>query len=257
MKHFAPCAQTREADLKVMIFGATGMVGQGVLRECLLDSDIEIVLAVGRRATGKPDGKLRELVVSDLADLAMVEDRLSGYDACFFCLGVSSVGLGEAEYRRLTYDLTLSVARTLFQLNPMMTFSYVSGTGTDSSEHGRTMWARVKGSTENALLRMGFRAAYMFRPGYIQPLHGIRTKTRWYGVLYAVAAPLYPLLKALFPRYVTTTEKLGRAMINVAQSGAPKSVLESDDINALANQSSWPISATSRQAGGANPEPNP
>jgi uncharacterized protein YbjT (DUF2867 family) len=217
--------------MKAILLGATGMVGQGVLRECLLDSEVQSVLTVGRSATGQQHEKLHEIVHNDLFDLSAIEGMLSGYDACFFCLGVSAVGMSEEAYRRLTYDLTTSVAKTLARLNQAMTFIYVSGAGTDSGEQGRIMWARVKGKTENALLQMPFRAAYMFRPGYIQPLHGIRTKTKWYGVLYSVMGPLYPLWKFLFPKYVTTTECIGRAMLKVAKRGAPKSVLENQDIN--------------------------
>src|ERR1700686_396699 len=147
------------------------MVGQGVLRECLLDPEVETVLTIGRSATAQQHEKQREIVHTDLSDLSAIEGTLSGYDACFFCLGVSAVGMKEEAYRRLTYDLTISVARILSRLNPGMTFIYVSGAGTDSTERGRTMWARVKGKTENALLQMPFKAAYMFRPGYIQPLH--------------------------------------------------------------------------------------
>ena len=219
--------------MKVILLGATGMVGQGALRECLLDPEVESVLTIGRSATAQQHERLHEIVLTELFDLSSAEARLSGYDACFFCLGVSSVGMKEEAYRHVTYDLTIAVATTLFRLNPGMTFLYVSGANTDSSEQGRAMWARVKGKTENALLRMPFKAAYMFRPGYIQPLHGIRTKTRWYGVVYAMIAPLYPVLKLLFPRYVTTTECLGRAMLHVAKRGAPKSVLENQDINSL------------------------
>jgi hypothetical protein len=207
------------------------MVGQGVLRECLLDPEVESVLALGRNATAQQHGKMQEIMLNDMFDLSSIEGKLSGYDTCFFCLGVSSVGMKEEAYRRVTYDLTVAVAGTLLRLNPGMTFIYISGANTDSTERGRAMWARVKGKTENELLRMPFKAAYMFRPGYIQPLHGIRTKTRWYGAVYAIMAPLYPVLKLLFPRYVTTTECLGRAMLNVAKHGAPKSVLENDDIN--------------------------
>ena len=219
--------------MKVILFGATGMVGQGVLRECLLDSGVEQVLVIGRSATGQQHMKLQEILSADLFDLSAVERSLSGFDACFFCLGVSAAGMSEQDYRRLTYDLTLSVAKTLSRLNPGVTFVYVSGAGTDSSERSRMMWARVKGKTENDLLKMPFRAAYMFRPGYIQPLHGIRTKTKWYGVLYAVMGPLYPLWKRLLPKYVTTTECVGRAMLNVARHGAPKRCLENEDINGL------------------------
>jgi uncharacterized protein YbjT (DUF2867 family) len=219
--------------VKVILFGATGMVGQGVLRECLLDSGVEQVLAIGRSATGQQHAKLQEIVQSDLFDLSSIEGRLAGFDACFFCLGVSAAGMSEQDYRRITYELTMSVAKTLARLNPAMTFIYVSGAGTDSAERSRMMWARVKGKTENDLLKMPFRAAYMFRPGYIQPLHGIRTKTRWYGALYAVMGPLYPIWKRLLPNYVTTTECVGRAMLNVARHGAPKRFLENQDINGL------------------------
>jgi uncharacterized protein YbjT (DUF2867 family) len=234
--------------MNVILFGATGMVGQGVLRECLLDPEIESILAVGRSPIAQQHEKLHEVVVKDLTDLSSVAGRLSGYDACFFCLGTSAVGMSEDDYRRVTYDLTLSVATTLLKLNPAMTFVYVSGAGTDSTEHGRMMWARVKGKTENALLAMPFKAAYMFRPGYIQPMHGVRTKTRWYGALYALMAPLYPLLKRVAPGLVTTTEQLGRAMISVATTGAPKRVLESNDINAIPP---GPPSDSNRAAGGA------
>lgn len=231
--------------MNVILFGATGMVGQGVLRECLLDPEVESVLAIGRSAIEQQHEKLRDIVLKTLTDLSSVENRLSGYDACFFCLGVSSAGMSEDDYRRVTYDLSLSVAATLARLNPAMTFIYVSGAGTDSSEHGRMMWARIKGKTENALLAMPFKAAYMFRPGYIQPMHGVRTKTKWYGTAYAIMAPLYPLLRRLFPRYVTTTEQLGRAMISVAKTSATKRVLESNDINAV---SAKPLSGTDRAA---------
>jgi uncharacterized protein YbjT (DUF2867 family) len=219
--------------VKVILFGATGMVGRGVLRECLLDPDVETVLAIVRSSSLPQHDKLREIVQHDLSDLSAIEARLSGYDACFFCLGVSAVGMNEEAYRRLTYDLTVSVARTLGKLNPTMTFIYVSGAGTDSTERGRIMWARVKGRTENALLQMGFKAAYLFRPAYIQPLHGVRTKTAWYGAAYALMKPLYSLLKMLFPNYVTTTECVGRAMLNVTKRGFPKPVLENRDINVM------------------------
>jgi uncharacterized protein YbjT (DUF2867 family) len=219
--------------MKVILFGATGMVGQGVLRECLLAGDVDSVLAIGRTGTGQQHAKLQEMVRSDLFDLSPMEGRLLGFDACFFCLGVSAAGMSEQDYRRITYQLTMSVARALVKLNPTMTFIYVSGAGTDSSERSRMMWARVKGKTENDLLKISFRAAYMFRPGYIQPQHGIRTKTKWYGALYAVMGPLYPIWKRLLPKYVTTTECVGRAMLNVVRHGAPKRFLENQDINGL------------------------
>jgi uncharacterized protein YbjT (DUF2867 family) len=219
--------------MKVILFGATGMVGQGVLRECLLSPDVESVLTIGRTVTGQASPKLQEIAQKDLANLSAVENQLTGYDACFFCLGVSSAGMNEQDYTRITYDLTLTVARTLLKLNTNMTFVYVSGTGTDSTEKGRSMWARVKGRTENYLLRLGFKAAYMFRPGYIQPLDGIKTKTSLYAAIYAVLGPLYPLLKAIAPSYVTTTRQVGRAMIRVALQGAQKTHLENRDINTL------------------------
>ena len=209
------------------------MVGQGVLRECLLDPNVESVLAIVRNSCLPQHERLREIVHQDVSDLSMIEDRLSGYDACFFCLGVSSVGMKEEAYRRVTYDLTISVARTLAKLNPPMTFIYVSGAGTDSTERGRLMWARVKGRTENALLQMPFKAVFLFRPGYVQPLHGIRTKTRLYGAAYALMRPLYPLWKMLFPNYVTTTECVGRAMLSVTKQGFPTPVLENRDINQM------------------------
>ena len=217
--------------MKVILFGATGMVGQGVLRECLLDPQVESVLSVGRSATGQQHAKLRELVHKDMFDYAGIEDQLAGYDACFFCLGDSSAGMAEDKYRHITYDLTMTAAQTLVKVNPQMTFIYVSGLGTDSSESGRTMWARVKGKTENDLLKLPFRAAYMFRPGGIAPLHGVRSKTRIYQAIYTVMGPLFLLGYKWFPKYVTTTEQLGRAMIKVVRDGYPKKILESLDIN--------------------------
>lgn len=216
--------------MKAILFGASGMVGQGVLRECLLDPDITTILAIGRTPLGQQHEKLREIVRADLFDVAPIEDQLRGYDSCFFCLGVSSAAMTEADYRRVTYDLTLAAAQTLARLNPDMTFLYISGLGTDSTGRGRTMWARVKGQTENALLRLPFKGAYMFRPGYIQPLHGVKSKTNWYRLLYAIVSPIYPLVQTLFPNYVITTEQLTRAMILVARHGAPKPVLEIEDI---------------------------
>ena len=217
--------------MNVLLFGATGMIGQGVLRECLHDPDVRSVLSIGRSATGQRHVKLRELIHRDFLDFSPIEGELSGFDACFFCLGVSSAGMKEEDYRRVTYDFTMAAARTLARLNPNMTFVYVSGMGTDSSERGRTMWARVKGKTENELLRLPFKAAYMFRPGLIVPLHGIKSKTRIYRLFYAATGPLLGLLNAAFPKYVTTTEQVGRAMIRVAKQGAPKPVLENSDIN--------------------------
>jgi uncharacterized protein YbjT (DUF2867 family) len=219
--------------MKVILFGATGMVGQGVLRECLLDPGVESVLAVGRSPTGQKHAKLREIVHGNFTDFSAIESELTGYDACFFCLGVSSVGVDEARYRHLTYDITMAAATTLAKLNPGMVFTYVTGRGTDSTEQGSLMWARVKGKTENDLLKLPFKAAYMFRPAGIQPLHGIRSKTAWYQAVYVIAAPLLTLLNRIAPKYVTTTEQVGRAMIKVARDGFPRPVLESEDINAI------------------------
>jgi uncharacterized protein YbjT (DUF2867 family) len=219
--------------VKVLLFGATGMVGQGVLRECLLDSRVDAVLVVGRTSVRQGSEKLQEILLPNVAELTNVEDRLQGYDACFFCLGVSSAGMSEAEYRRVTHDLTIGVAETLVRLNPAMTFAYITGAGTDSTEQGRRMWARVKGQTENELLRMPFKAAYMFRPGVIQALHGIRPKSRTYRVLYALLWPFIYLVKTLSPNSVTTTERVGRAMIRVAMDGAPTRILSTREINQL------------------------
>jgi len=219
--------------MKVVLFGATGMVGQGVLRECLLDAGVESVLAVTRSPTERRHAKLREILHNDFLNFSSIESQLAGYDACFFCLGVSSVGMSEDRYRRLTYDITLAAARTLAKLNPQMVFIYVTGRGTDSSEGGKLMWARVKGKTENDLFKLPFKAAYMLRPAGIQPLHGIRSKTGWVQAIYIGAAPLLSLLNRVAPNYMTTTEQVGRAMIKVARDGYVRPVLESWDINRI------------------------
>jgi uncharacterized protein YbjT (DUF2867 family) len=219
--------------MRVAVFGASGMVGAGVLRECLDDARVTSLLVVGRTACGVTHPKLRELIRGDFFDYRDVGDAFKGLDACFFCLGVSSVGMAEAEYTRVTYDLTIAAATALAAANPGMTFCYVSGTGTDSTERGRSMWARVKGRTENQLLRMPFKA-YMFRPGYIQPLKGVRSKTGWYQAVYNMIGPLYPLLHRIAPNYFTTTENVGRAMIRVTAGGYEKRHLENVDINAVA-----------------------
>jgi uncharacterized protein YbjT (DUF2867 family) len=221
--------------MRAIIFGATGMVGQGVLRECLLDPVVEAVLTVGRSATGVQSPKLHEIAQADLYHYFGIEAQLQGFDACFFCLGVSSAGMSEEQYEKLTYTLTLAAAETLARLNLGMTFVYVSGAGTDSSEKGRAMWARVKGRTENALLRLPFKAAYMFRPGVIQPVHGARSRTAVYWVAYTILGPVIPLLRRLFPRYILSSEEIGQAMIQVARQGWPKKILESWDIRECAN----------------------
>jgi len=210
------------------------MVGQGVLRECLEDDDVKAILVIGRTRCEVTHPKVREIQRQDFTDYTDVQNELSGYDACFFCLGVSSAGMSEQEYQRLTFDLTLSAARALAARNPSMTFCYVSGAGTDSSENGRIMWARVKGKTENQLLGLPFEAVYLFRPGFIQPLHGIRSKTKLYQAFYTVFGPLYPVLKTVFPNHVTDTTRVGRAMIRVARHGYARQILENSDINSVA-----------------------
>jgi len=217
--------------MNIVLFGATGMVGQGALRECLLDRDVRKILSIVRNPSGQKHEKLLELVHQDLFDFAPIASELTELDACFFCLGVSSSGMTEERYTQTTYEITMAAALALLQARPTMTFIYVSGAGTDSTEHGRSMWARVKGRTENALLRLGFKAAYLFRPGFIQPLHGITSKTKVYRALYAVTTPVFPLLRAVFPKSVTTTEQLGRAMLRVAMDGYSKPILESRDIS--------------------------
>lgn len=219
--------------MKVILFGATGMLGQGVLHVALRDPAIEEVLVVGRTPVGQAHAKLREIVHGDLMDLSSIEERLVGYDACFFCLDTSAVGMNEADYRHITYDFTLSVAQTLARRNPQSTFVYVSGAGTDSSGTGRLMWARVKGETENALLALPLRA-YMFRPGVIQPLRGVKSKTRLYRTAYTVAGPLMWVMQRVAPGRISDTDQIAEAMIAVAENGAPKKVLENSDIRALA-----------------------
>jgi uncharacterized protein YbjT (DUF2867 family) len=220
--------------MNVVIFGASGMVGQGVLLECLRDTGVERVLVIGRSTAGRQHAKLREVLAKDLFDVASYANELSGLDACFFCLGVSSAGMSEAGYRHLTYDLTVAIAQELAARNSALCFVYVSGAGTDSTERGRTMWARVKGATENALLRMPFRSAFMFRPGLIQPLDGIRSKTRVYQIVLVLAAPVLPLLRRAFPKSISTTREIGQAMLSVARNGWPRPLLQPKDIHAAA-----------------------
>jgi uncharacterized protein YbjT (DUF2867 family) len=217
--------------MNVVIFGASGMVGQGVLLECLRDTGLQRVLVIGRSPVEQKHTKLREVLVKDLFDIASYASELTGLDACFFCLGISSAGMSEAAYRHLTYDLTMVIAQELAARNAALCFIFVSGASTDSTEQGRTMWARVKGATENALLRLPFRSAFMFRPGVIQPLDGIRSKTRAYRLGYVVMAPVLPLLRRAFPNSVLTTREIGRAMLAVARDGWPRPVLEAKDIH--------------------------
>jgi uncharacterized protein YbjT (DUF2867 family) len=228
-----PTEQRRFRIVRVVLFGATGMIGQGVLRECLLAGDVEAVLAIGRSVTGVQHPKLREIVHADLWHYASIEEQLRGFDACFFCLGVTSAGMSETDYSRVTYGITMAAAETLCRLNPNMTFVFVSGAGADSTEQGRLMWARVKGKTENAIFRLPFKASFAFRPGVVQPVHGERSRTTAYRVLYAITKPLLPLLRRVWPGQILTTEQFGRAMLHVVRQGAPKRVLESSDINGL------------------------
>jgi uncharacterized protein YbjT (DUF2867 family) len=214
--------------MKVILFGATGMVGKGVLRQCLLDPDVKSVLSIGRKTSGVSHPKLRDLARADMFDFKVNEGELSDYDTCFFCLGVSSVGMSETEYSHLTYDLTMGWAHALARENPAMRFLYVSGMGTG----GKSMWARVKGRTENDLLTL-FPTAIMIRLGALRPMHGERSKAPGSSVLLTVLSPLWPILQWLWPDRVITTEELGRAMILAARKGGPKHVLESADLVAL------------------------
>lgn len=219
--------------MNVLIFGATGMIGRGVLLECLRDSAVDLVVTLGRKPAGSLDGKLREIIHHDFTDYSAMEESLSGFNACFYCLGISSAGMTEADYTRVTFTYTLAVAEPFSRLNPGAKFTFVSGVGTDSSEKGRTMWARVKGRTENALLKLGL-DAYMFRPGFIEPLDGIESRTPLYRKLYAVSRPLFPLLRRAFPNHVLTTRQVGRAMLQVARQGYSRHILDPGDIRAAA-----------------------
>jgi uncharacterized protein YbjT (DUF2867 family) len=221
-------------QINVLLFGASGMVGAAVLRECLADPQVARVVTVGRTASALHSAKLEEIIHADLSSYGSIETSLSDFDACFFCLGVSSVGMGEEEYSRVTYGYTLAAANALVRLNPCMTFVYVSGAGTDSSAAGRIMWARVKGRTENALLALPFAAAYMLRPGIIQPLHGIKSKTRSYRVFYLLSGFLLPVWRALFPNHVLSTTQVGAAMLNLAKHGYAKRILETPDLRVVA-----------------------
>ena len=219
--------------MNTLIFGATGMVGQGVLRECLAAPDVNMIKTVGRTPTGQRNLKLRELVHAEMWNYEGIDDELTGFDACFFCIGVSSAGMDEQKYTHLTYDMTLAAARKLAQLNPQMVFVYVSGVGADSTEKSRVMWERVRGKTENALLALPFRAVYIFRPGMIQPLDGIKSKTAAYRIFYSLFKPILPLLRAALPSQILTTAQVGQAMLNAVRRGADKRVLHAPDIVAL------------------------
>jgi uncharacterized protein YbjT (DUF2867 family) len=220
------------AGVKVLVFGATGMVGQGVVRECLLAGDVDSVVAVGRSPAGIDDPKFHEVARTDLFDLSDVTE-LSDVDACFFCLGTPSAGMSEADYTRVTYELTMSVAEAIAAHNPSATFVYVSGAGADSTERSRLMWARVRGRTENALLATSLNA-FILRPAYIQPLHGARSKVRLYRTIYRVTSALYPALRLVAGGYMTTTEVVGRAMLALARGADPGTrILTSREMNAI------------------------
>ncbi|ANQ47611.1 NAD-dependent epimerase/dehydratase family protein [Flammeovirga yaeyamensis] len=198
--------------MKVIITGATGMVGRGVLYECLEDNRIEKVLMINRSSLDINHPKLEEALLKDFTEVEVIKDRLLGYDACFYCMGISAVGLSEEEYTKITYDTANAFAKTLFDINQELIFNYVSGTGTDETEKGNSMWARVKGKTENMLLKKGFKDAIMFRPGFIIPEKGIKSKTNWYNAFYVITRPLFPLMKK--SKQITTTTNIGKAMIN-------------------------------------------
>jgi len=229
--------------LKVIIFGATGMVGEGVLHVCLKHAGVESVLVITRRPCNVKHEKLKEIIHNDFFNFTPIRDDLRSYNACFFCLGVSSVGMKEKDYTSITYDLTMKAATTLSDLNPEMTFCYVSGAGTDRTEKGRLMWARVKGKTENDIMKLPFKAAFMFRPGFIKPIKGLKNG---YPFSRALGA-MYPVLKILFPRFVCTLEEIGLAMINVSMNGYSKKILENNDISKIAEGSRRKIGESSGQ----------
>ncbi len=215
--------------MHIIVFGATGMVGQGTLEACLLDDTVTEVLVIGRSPTGRTHPKLREIQHADSTDFTAIADQVTGYDACLFCLGVSALGMSEQAYRAITVDVTLAAARTLLAANPDLAFCYVSGIGADGTGKTRMMWARVKGELENTLLQMSPRA-YMFRPAFILPLPGGNAKTTWYVLLYKILTPLYPMLRRVAPRFITTSLTLGEAMLAAARNGAPQRILEPGDI---------------------------
>lgn len=220
--------------MKVIIFGATGMIGQGALRECLADETIESILSIGRSSTESRSIKLREEILPDLSDLSSIESKLKGFDACFFCLGTASPGKTEEEYSRVTYDLTVNVAETLAKLNPGMTFIYVSAQGSDRSEKGPIMWARVRGRLENKLLTMPFKGVYSFRPGIVQPQDGIHSRVKSYRMMYNILKPVLPGLRRAFPGAISSTRLIGQAMISVAENGYESQILSTPDFRKAA-----------------------
>ena len=219
--------------MRVIVYGASGMVGGGALRACLQDKAVTEVLAVGRARVQNSAPNLRQLVLPDLMNYAAVGDQLTGYDACFYCLGVSAAGMTEDVYKKVTHDFTMAAARALLKHSPRISFVFVSGAGADSTEKGRVMWARIKGKTENALLKLPFRSVHVLRPGIIEPVQGAASRTTSYRLLYAAMAPLMPLLRALMPRKITTTEVVGQAMLILARKGSGHKLLTNAEINAL------------------------
>jgi uncharacterized protein YbjT (DUF2867 family) len=219
--------------MRVIVFGATGMVGQGVVRECVADPRVTSLLLVGRSSAAVSDPKVEQILHDDFLDFSSIAAELAGYDACFFCLGVSATSMSEAAYRRVTYFMTMAAARELADQNPKMRFLYISGAGTDSTEHGRLMWARIKGETENAVLSLPFEG-YALRPGYIQPMDGVRSRNTLYRSIYRVTGPLYPVLAKVAGKYVITSEELAAAMLDIAVRGNSKRILENADLVELA-----------------------
>ena len=220
--------------MKVIILGATGMIGQGTLRECLAHDEVASVLSLGRSTTGTEHPKLEEIAHADLSNLSAIEHQLTGYDACFFCLGTGSTGMSEDQFRRINHDLPVEVARTLVRLNPSMIFAYISGAG--AGEDKKAMWAQVKGATEKELLALPFKGAYMFRIGYVRPGRGIQSRSKTTRLLYALLAPIYPVLKLIFRGSLTSTENVGKAMISVARNGYAQPMMSNQDINAAAER---------------------
>lgn len=222
----------QQTKIKAIITGTTGMVGEGVLHECLQHADVEQVLVINRRPCGVTHPKLKEIIHADFHNLFPLQDQLTGYNACYFCLGVSSVGMKEPEYYRLTYTLTMHLAELLVKQNPEITFCYISGASTDSSEKGRMMWARVKGKTENDLMKLPFKQVYNFRPGVIKPTQGLKNTLPYYKYF----GWLLPIISLMSPNYISTLQEIGLAMIHAVTKGYEKKVLEVKDIKMLAHR---------------------
>jgi len=221
--------------MKVIITGSSGMVGQGVLLECLENPNITHVLVINRKPIASDHPKINEVLIDNFFKLDSIKQQLIGYDACYFCIGTSALGKDEAEYSKTTYNLTINFAKVFLEQNSKSVFCYVSGAGTDSTEQGRTMWARVKGKTENTLLKMSFKSAYMFRPGYIQPLKGVKSRTNWYSLIYKLFSPIYLILKQ-FPSTATNTINIGKAMIKVVEGNYSNNILNNKEINELVKE---------------------